>query len=243
MPSPDDGIRRAQNLSIHEQPESRWRERNLCSPNAGNSSSRVNIGSPATRSQTRSLSPFETRWRKPGEPGIGSTYTAAMTSDTSTATIAAPSESEQLDYLRSMREIRFLRRKASGCSPRARCAARPISARARRPSRSARACAAPHRTRWRCTYRGHGAVLAMGAPLERAFGEIMGKARRTVRRQGRLDAPDRHGVGAMGSFAIVGAHLPIANGSASPRGTAARDASACASSATARPTSAPSTRR
>jgi len=27
-----------------------------------------------------------------------------------------------------------------------------------------------------CTYRGHGAVLAMGAPADRAFGEIMGKA-------------------------------------------------------------------
>ena len=27
-----------------------------------------------------------------------------------------------------------------------------------------------------CTYRGHGAVLAMGAPLDRAFGEILGKA-------------------------------------------------------------------
>jgi TPP-dependent pyruvate/acetoin dehydrogenase alpha subunit len=27
-----------------------------------------------------------------------------------------------------------------------------------------------------CTYRGHGAVLAMGAPLDRSFGEILGKA-------------------------------------------------------------------
>ncbi len=26
-----------------------------------------------------------------------------------------------------------------------------------------------------CTYRGHGAVLAMGAPLDRSFGEILGK--------------------------------------------------------------------
>ena len=27
-----------------------------------------------------------------------------------------------------------------------------------------------------CTYRGHGAVLAKGAPLDRSFGEILGKA-------------------------------------------------------------------
>ena len=27
-----------------------------------------------------------------------------------------------------------------------------------------------------CTYRGHGAVLAMGAPLDRTFAEILGKA-------------------------------------------------------------------
>src|ERR1700727_2006217 len=27
-----------------------------------------------------------------------------------------------------------------------------------------------------CTYRGHGSVLAMGAPLDRTFAEILGKA-------------------------------------------------------------------
>ena len=32
-----------------------------------------------------------------------------------------------------------------------------------------------------CTYRGHGAVLAMGAPLDRTFGEILGKAAGTLR--------------------------------------------------------------
>ena len=39
------------------------------------------------------------------------------------------------------------------------------------------ACAAlRRRDTMLCTYRGHGAVLAMGAPLDRAFGEILGKA-------------------------------------------------------------------
>ena len=42
-----------------------------------------------------------------------------------------------------------------------------------------------------CTYRGHGAVLAMGAPLDRRDGRDPGQGRRPVRGQGRLDAPDR----------------------------------------------------
>ena len=57
-----------------------------------------------------------------------------------------------------------------------------------------------------CTYRGHGAVLAMGAPLDRAFGEILGKAHGLCRRQGRLDAPRRRLASARsGRNAIVGA--------------------------------------
>lgn len=65
-----------------------------------------------------------------------------------------------------------------------------------------------------CTYRGHGAVLAKGAPLDRAFGEIMGKAGGLCGGKGgsmHLTDMDK---GAIGSFAIVGAHLPIALGSA-----------------------------
>ena len=51
-------------------------------------------------------------------------------------------------------------------------------------------------------------------------------------------------VGALGSFAIVGAHLPIAIGAGLRRAVpATRRRRRCASSATARPTSAPSTRR
>ena len=42
-----------------------------------------------------------------------------------------------------------------------------------------------------CTYRGHGAVLAMGAPLDRHDGRDPRQAARPLRRQGRLDAPDR----------------------------------------------------
>lgn len=63
-----------------------------------------------------------------------------------------------------------------------------------------------------CTYRGHGATLAMGAPLDESFGEILGKERGLCRgKGGSMHLADVR-VGALGSHAIVGAHLPIANG-------------------------------
>lgn len=63
-----------------------------------------------------------------------------------------------------------------------------------------------------CTYRGHAATLAMGAPLDAAFGEILGKARGLCKGKGGSMHLTDVGRGAMGSFAIVGAHLPIAVG-------------------------------
>jgi TPP-dependent pyruvate/acetoin dehydrogenase alpha subunit len=63
-----------------------------------------------------------------------------------------------------------------------------------------------------CTYRGHGAVLAMGAPLDRTFGEIMGKAPGLCAGKGGSMHLTDMSVGALGSFAIIGAHLPIAGG-------------------------------
>ena len=63
-----------------------------------------------------------------------------------------------------------------------------------------------------CTYRGHGAVLAMGAPLDRAFGEILGKADGLCRGKGGSMHLTDVSRGVVGSFAIVGAHLPIATG-------------------------------
>jgi TPP-dependent pyruvate/acetoin dehydrogenase alpha subunit len=63
-----------------------------------------------------------------------------------------------------------------------------------------------------CTYRGHGAVLAMGAPLDRSFAEILGKADGLCRGKGGSMHLTDVSVGAFGSFAIVGGHLPIAAG-------------------------------
>lgn len=65
-----------------------------------------------------------------------------------------------------------------------------------------------------CTYRGHGAVLAMGAPIDRCFGEILGKAEGLCGGRGGSMHLTDISVGALGSNAIVGAHLPIAVGAA-----------------------------
>jgi TPP-dependent pyruvate/acetoin dehydrogenase alpha subunit len=63
-----------------------------------------------------------------------------------------------------------------------------------------------------CTYRGHGAVLAMGAPLDRSYAEILGRSTGLCRGKGGSMHLTDTSVGAYGSFAIVGAHLPIAVG-------------------------------
>jgi TPP-dependent pyruvate/acetoin dehydrogenase alpha subunit len=75
------------------------------------------------------------------------------------------------------------------------------------------ACSAVRKTdSMLCTYRGHGAVLAMGAPLDRTFAEILGKEEGLCRGKGGSMHLTDVSVGAYGSFAIVGAHLPIATG-------------------------------
>jgi acetoin:2,6-dichlorophenolindophenol oxidoreductase subunit alpha len=65
-----------------------------------------------------------------------------------------------------------------------------------------------------CTYRGHGAVLAMGAPLDRAMAEILGRAEGLCAGKGGSMHLTDVGRGALGSFAVVGAHLPFACGTA-----------------------------
>src|SRR5579883_3327765 len=61
-----------------------------------------------------------------------------------------------------------------------------------------------------CTYRGHAHTLARGTPVEKVLGELMGRDNGLLRGKGgsmHLTSVD-HGV--MGSYAIIGAHLPIA---------------------------------
>lgn len=86
-----------------------------------------------------------------------------------------------------------------------------------------------------CTYRGHGAVLAMGAALDRCFGEILGRAGGLC--GGRSGSMHLTAVelGALGSNAIVGANLPITVGaalSAQHLGTGAVGVAFCGDGAT-----------
>src|SRR2546423_4643394 len=64
------------------------------------------------------------------------------------------------------------------------------------------------------TYRGHAHTLARGVPVERVLGELMQRDNGLMRGKGgsmHLTSVE-HGV--MGSYAIIGAHLPIACGAA-----------------------------
>jgi acetoin:2,6-dichlorophenolindophenol oxidoreductase subunit alpha len=65
-----------------------------------------------------------------------------------------------------------------------------------------------------CTYRGHAHTLARGVPVDKVLGELMGRDNGLMRGKGgsmHLTSVE-HGV--MGSYAIVGAHIPIACGAA-----------------------------
>jgi len=65
-----------------------------------------------------------------------------------------------------------------------------------------------------CTYRGHAHTLARGVSVEGVLGELMGRDNGLMRGKGGSMhlTSEEHGV--MGSYAIIGAHLPIACGSA-----------------------------
>lgn len=65
-----------------------------------------------------------------------------------------------------------------------------------------------------CTYRGHAVVLAMGAPLDRSFGEILGRTNGLCHGKGGSMHFADLSVGALGSNAIVGGHLPMTVGAA-----------------------------
>src|SRR5213596_3726309 len=65
-----------------------------------------------------------------------------------------------------------------------------------------------------CTYRGHAHTLARGVPIEKVLGELMQRDNGLMRGKGgsmHLTSIE-HGV--LGSYAIIGAHLPIACGAA-----------------------------
>ena len=65
-----------------------------------------------------------------------------------------------------------------------------------------------------CTYRGHNHTLARGVPMAPIFAELFGRATGLMGGKGGSMHLTSVEHGAMGSYAIVGAHLPIALGAA-----------------------------
>src|SRR5216110_3329802 len=65
-----------------------------------------------------------------------------------------------------------------------------------------------------CTYRGHAHTLARGAPMVGVLGELMGRKCGLMGGKGGSMHLTSVEHGAMGSYAIVGAHLPVAAGAA-----------------------------
>src|SRR5207247_9071583 len=65
-----------------------------------------------------------------------------------------------------------------------------------------------------CTYRGHAHTLARGVPVEKVLGELMQRDNGLRRGEGGSMHLTSAAHGVMGSYAIIGAHLPIACGAA-----------------------------
>ena len=65
-----------------------------------------------------------------------------------------------------------------------------------------------------CTYRGHNHTLARGASMSAAMAELLGRGNGMLHGKGGSMHLTDVAHGAMGSYAIVGAHLPIAAGAA-----------------------------
>ncbi|HMC36239.1 MAG TPA: thiamine pyrophosphate-dependent dehydrogenase E1 component subunit alpha [Actinomycetota bacterium] len=65
-----------------------------------------------------------------------------------------------------------------------------------------------------CTYRGHAHTLARGAPMAAVMAELLGREQGLMGGKGGSMHLTSVAHGVMGSYAIVGAHLPIAAGAA-----------------------------
>jgi pyruvate dehydrogenase E1 component alpha subunit len=135
------------------------------------------------------------------------------TASTRPEAAAVPLE-ERLDWQRAMLEIRFFEEECHRLFARGLVRGSTHLA-AGQEAVSVGACRALRVTdTMACTYRGHAAVLAKGAPLDRSFGEILGKADGLCGGKGGSMHLTDMSVGAIGSFAVIGAHLPIVLGTA-----------------------------
>ncbi len=150
-----------------------------------------------------------------------------MTTRTRTAPAGAPSEAEidqatRLALFRSQLEIRLLEKRAYDLF------VQNLVKGTSHLSLGQEAVAAGFAVAMRrddytfCTYRGHAHTLARGAPMVGVLGELMGRKCGLMGGKGGSMHLTSVRHGAMGSYAIVGAHLPVAAGaawSAQVRGT------------------------
>jgi acetoin:2,6-dichlorophenolindophenol oxidoreductase subunit alpha len=139
---------------------------------------------------------------------------APMSETAQGATAVSVALDEQLDWHRSMLEIREFEEECHRMFARGLVRGSTHLA-AGQEAVNVGACRALRTTdTMACTYRGHAAVLAKGAPLDECFGEILGKERGLCRgKGGSMHLTDLR-VGAIGSFAIIGGHMPIVLGTA-----------------------------
>jgi acetoin:2,6-dichlorophenolindophenol oxidoreductase subunit alpha len=125
-----------------------------------------------------------------------------------------PALEDQLDFLRQMYEIRYFEDECGRLFARGTVRGTTHLCQGQEAVAVGACRALREGDTMTCTYRGHGATLAIGAPLAESFGEIFGKEKGLCRgKGGSMHLTDLR-VGALGSHAVVGAHLPIANGAA-----------------------------
>jgi TPP-dependent pyruvate/acetoin dehydrogenase alpha subunit len=134
------------------------------------------------------------------------------TSQSATAEDTRPDEGEQRAMLRAMHEIRFFEDECHRLFATGAVRGSTHLCQGQEAVTVGTCRALRREDQMTCTYRGHGAVLAKGAPLDRSFGEILGKAQGLCGGKGGSMHLTDVGVGALGSFAIVGGHLPVAVG-------------------------------
>ncbi|MGV8858165.1 thiamine pyrophosphate-dependent dehydrogenase E1 component subunit alpha [Rhodoglobus sp.] len=145
-----------------------------------------------------------------------------MTYHSVSPTLADPMPADALELLRSMYEIRFFEDEIMGLFSQNLVRGSTHLCQGQEAVTVGVCSALSPGDTMTCTYRGHGAVLAMGAPLDRAFGEILGRAGGLCGGKGGSMHLADVSVGALGSNAIVGGHLPTTVGAAlaaSYRGT------------------------
>lgn len=126
----------------------------------------------------------------------------------------APTQEEILRFYRQMSEIRFFEDKVLGLFTKDLVRGSTHLCQGQEAVAVGVCAALGEGDTMTCTYRGHGAVLAMGAPLFETMAEILGRTEGLCSGKGGSMHLTDVSRGALGSFAVVGAHLPITVGAA-----------------------------